>query len=117
MRRRKILEIIRTIPNQQWNTSSRMGALHIDIGITNEPYIRSRRNPARRKRHVNRVNFRFIPGSISRTHQLTEITIPAERSRLGPKEPAGLVADNAQVDAAVRKCLQKRLRSRQRLQV
>jgi len=37
MRRRKILEIIRTIPDQQWNTSSRMGALHIDIRITNEP--------------------------------------------------------------------------------
>ena len=60
MRRRKILEIIRTMPDQQWNTSSRMSALHIDIGITNEPYIRSRRNPARRKRHVDWINFRFV---------------------------------------------------------
>ena len=101
MRRRKILEIIGTIPNQQWNTSSRMGALHIDIGITNEPYIRSRRNPARRKRHVDRVNFRFVTGGVSRTHQLTEISIPAERRRLGPKESASFVADYAQIDAAV----------------
>src|SRR4051794_661576 len=107
MRRRKILEIIRTIPNQQWNTSSRMGALHIDIGITNEPYIRSRRNPARRKRHVDGVNFRFIAGGISRTHQLTEVTIPAERLRLGSQKPAGFVADHAQIDAAIGKRLQK----------
>ena len=106
MRRRKILEIIRTIPNQQWNTSSRMGALHIDIGITNEPYIRPRRNPARRKRQVDRVNFRFISGGISRTHQLAEITIPAECRRLGPQESPGFVADHTQIDAAVGKCLQ-----------
>ena len=95
MRRRKILEIIGTIPDQQWNTSSRMGALHIDIGITNEPYIGSRRNPAGRKRHVDGINFRFIAGCISRTYQLTEVMVPAECRRLGPQEPAGLVADHA----------------------
>src|SRR3954447_1027395 len=117
VRRRKILEIIRTIPDQQRNTSSRMGALHINIGITNEPYIRSRRNPARRKRHVDRVNLWFIPVSVSRTHELAEIAIPAEGLRLGSQEPPGFIADYAEIDTAVGKRLQQRLRPRQGFQV
>ena len=103
--------------NEKRNASSVVSTFHVKIGVAGEPHFAAKWYTAAGEREGNRVGRRFVVLGIIGTDDATNIPVPAQMFRLGPKQIIFLVTNDAEIDAGQGEDVGHLLRDVRRLQI
>src|SRR5207245_6754406 len=99
--RRELNKFVRRrgIGEQYRDAAAVLRALHVDLGIADQPDIFTGPDAALRQREMDRLAGRFVGRGITGANDAAKKPRPAEPLDLAPQQRAGLVADHAKKDA------------------
>src|SRR5439155_456791 len=99
--RRELNEFVRRggIGEQYRDAAAVLRALHIDLGVADQPDIATGGDAAPRQREMHRLAGRLVGGGVPGPDDAAEKPRPAELLDFAAQQRAGLVADDAEKDA------------------